>query len=157
LCRDKCIEWNKHKQSDTLHFVRTIELFLWRHKYLLHDWAVYQNKYRIFSLFTNNLIWFQSYFISIDLIYTGNVFVFLTWIAEKMKIGRKIICFMMTRTISTLNSQTWKRCHNYIYCTIITTLRFLEILIKITWHSIPRFSIFSVGLTKDMKTLYTLL
>jgi hypothetical protein len=55
------------------------------------------------------------------------------------------------RTVSSLNSVTRKRRHKYISNTIITTLRFLELLIKSTRHSILRISIFGVEFTKYVK------
>jgi uncharacterized protein involved in response to NO len=66
-------------------------------------------------------------------------------------IGGIIICFMMKRSISTLNSLTRKRRHNYISNTIITTLCFLETVIKSTSPSTLRFPILGVEITKYIK------
>lgn len=98
------------------YFVRN-QLSLWCLDHLFHDRAVSKNKCPIFSLVTNVLFWFKFYLIS-----AWNVF--LTWIAVMITNGYKIICFVIKRSISTLNLLTGKRRHNYISNTIITTLNY---------------------------------
>jgi hypothetical protein len=126
-------------------FFEIIELSPRRHDYLLHDRAVSQNKNHIFSLITNVLFWFQFYLIFIPFFYLKRLVFNLNRCL--MKIGEKVICFMMKLSIATLNSLTY----NYISNANLTTLRFLETLIKSLWYSILRISIFCVEFIKYIK------